>query len=318
MAKFSGMIFLNTYSDGNPSNSPDMNNFKWTRNYSGMTVANPTSQQLTLAPGETRSLFSGVRTLLQDSTTVYSIALKPLSSNTYILSATGGTLPNFRTPRVLGIDATTQITVTLNGPIATFTSTGGTALNTTTVQVGDYVQVGNLFNILNQGVWQVISKTANSLTINHEGGTGESSITLGSGFATQLSAFSAAGVQVGDTLVISGGFSPASWGSYEVTAVTANTIEFYETNLLPQESGIVTQAIAAYSDAKQLVYLEADSAVAVILNGVVVANITPFVVPGVLGATTQPGVFMLKSTVYSLSLQNSGINTANVFFAAVE
>jgi hypothetical protein len=402
MSKFGFSVYLNAYGDSIPSNNPAQNNFKWNRDLSGLIVDNPVSVQTTLAPGETRSFFSGMRTLLQDGTTVYSLALKPLSTNTYVLSATSGTLPNFRTPRAIAVDATTQITASLNGPVMTFsapavvavaasftgqvagmttnvtivadnagvignsasltgdgTSTlnqlivawntanpsntmtlqagddtqvpnlaaviqlaGGvnaaTALDTTAVVVGDFVQIGSNFNPLNQGNWQIISKTASSVSVVNEGGSNEGPILLGSGFATQFDIFSSDNVQIGDTLVISGGFSPVTQGAYKVTEVSANSLQFYFTAPLPQESGIQTQAIAIYSRAKSFIYLEADSACNVILNGVTVANIQPFVLPGVLGSTTQPGVFMLNSTIYSLSLQNTGVNPVNVFFASVE
>ncbi len=315
---FNLSVYLNSYADSNPSNNPGLSNFKWARDLNGLIVNNPISQTATLAPGETRSLFSGTRILPIDNTTAWSFQLKPLSSNTYILSATSGTLPNFRTPRTISSDATTQITVSMNGPQVTFTSTGGTPIDTTSIQVGDDVMIGSSFNILNQGIYQIIAKTSNSISISNEGGAAEGPITLGSSFTSQFQAFSAAGVQVGDTVVISGGFSPLTKGTYQVTAVTAETLSVYSTDLLPQETGIMTSAIAIYSQAKSLIYLEADSKISIILNGVAIANLEPFIVPGVIGSTTKPGVFMLKSTVYSLALQNNGVNSANIFFASVE
>lgn len=400
MSKFSFMVYLNAYGDIHPSNNAAQNNFKWNRDLTGLLVSNPTSQTATLAPGETRSFFSGIRTLAQDGTTQYSISLVPLSSNTYQLSAVAGTLPNFRTPRSLSTNATTAITVSLNGPVATFSGpaigltnafftgtigglstsvtitannagtagnsiviipdgtssvstlitnwnttnplqavtltsgdgtqipTGGsftfsggtntTALNTGGVAVGDYVFVGNVFNLLNQGPWQIISVGTNSVSVDNPGGVNEGPLSLGSGYATQFQVYSAAGVQINDTLVISGGFSPVTQGSYKVTAVLANSLQFYTPELLPQESNIQTTAISLYSEAKSFVYIEADSATNVIINGSAAGTINPFIMSGLLGATTRPGVYMLSSTVYSLSLQNNGVNPSSVFFAAVE
>jgi hypothetical protein len=309
-------VFLNSYSDNRPSNAPSLSNVKWNRELDGIPCQNPTSQAAQLAPGENRVLFNGTRSLAQDGTTRYSIALKLFSTNTYVLSGVSGTLPNFRTPRVTGADSSTQITTSINGPVQTFASTGGTPLNLISggVQVGDYVTIGNLFNALDQGTFQIIALTATSFSIENLLGVIEGPITLGSGYASQLQIFSPAGVQIGDTLVISGGFSPATQGSYKVTAVYANSLEFYSNSPLPQESNILTEAIALYSNAKQLIYLESDSITSVILNGVVVANIEPFVI----NTNVRPGVFLLKSTVFSLALQNNGINPANIFFASVE
>jgi len=314
------LFFLNAYSDRHASNAPSRQNFKWSRDVNGLSVENPYSLEFTLAPGETRSLFSGVRTLSQDNTTQYSIALKPLTTNTYVLSWVGGTSPAFRTSRSSGADATTQVTVTLNGTLATFTSTAGTPFDLITngVVPGDYVRIGNLFNILNQGPWQIISLTPTSFTVINPSAAAEGPITLGAGFASQIDMYSAAGVQVGDILDITGGFSPVSQGTYEITGVSDTFVEFSSLSQLPAEGPVTTQAIAIYSSAKRLVYIEADQKCALTINGVAnSANITPMV-NTTCGCTTQHGFFLLTSTVYSLSVTNNSINQATLYLASVE
>ena len=253
---------------------------------------------------------------MQDGSTQYSIALKPLTSNTYVLSWVGGTNPVFRTARVPGADAPTQITVTLNGPLATFTSTGGTPLSLISggAVVGDFVRLGNLFNQLNQSEMQIIALTATSFTVNNETAVAEGPITLGADFASQLQIYSAAGVQVNDTLAITGGFSIASQGDYSISAVGASFIEFFSADALPQEGPITTQAIAIYSAAKQLVYLESDQHCQMSINGSTSDDIKPFVINN----STQPGVFMRSATVYSMSVTNLSQTTANLFLASVE
>lgn len=316
MPNLNFLVFLNTYSDANASNNPSQNNFKWDREIKGLSVNNPLSLAFSLAPGETKVLFNGTRTLLQDGSTQYSIALKPLSSNTYQLSGVAGTLPNFRTPRITGADATTQVTVTLNGPLVTFASTGGTALALIAggAVVGDYVRIGNLFNPLNQGEFKILSLSATSFTVENDIGAAEGPITLGAGFASQIQIYSALGVQIGDTLVISGGFSAVTQGSYKITSVAANMLEFYSTDVLPVEGPITTQAIAVYSAAKQLVYLESDQHCSMILNGVAAGDMEPLVI----GNSTKPGIFMKSSTIYSMSVTNLSTDTASLFLASAE
>lgn len=316
MPNLNFLVFLNSYSDANSSNNPSMSNFKWDREMRGLAVENPQSLAFSLAPGETRTLFNGSRTLAQDGTTQYSIALKPLTSNTYILSNVAGTAPNFRTARAPGADATTQLTVTLNGPLATFASTGGTplALLSGGAVVGDYVRIGNLFNPSNQGEWKIIALTATSFTVENELGAAEGPITLGSGFATQLQIYSAAGVQIGDTLNITGGFSPVTQGAYKVTSVGAEFLEFYSADVLPQEGPITTQAIALYIDAKQFIYMEADQSCSMVINGSPAGDIQPFVINN----STSPGVFMRTSVMYSMSVTNNSTSPANLFLASVE
>lgn len=314
MSKANLLVFLNTYSDSNSSNNPSLSNFKWARNINAIPAANPISEGITLAPGESRVLFDGTRTISQDNTTNYKIELKPLSSNTYILSAVSGTLPNFRTPRSTGADATTQVTVTRNGPLATFTSTGGTPFNFAAVQVGDYVRIGDQFNQLSQGEYKILAKTTTSFTIENTAASAEGPITLGSTFADQIQIYSAAGVQVGDILVISQGFSVVTRGSYKVTSVGANFVEFYSTAVLPEEDNIQTTGIAFYSSAKNLVYLETNQKSSVLINGTDVSKIEPFII----NDSTQPGVFMLKSTIFSLEVQNTSTDTALLFLATIE
>lgn len=314
MSKLNFLVFLNSYEDSVSNNSPSMANFKWNRAISSLPSSNPLSQSFSLAPGESRSLFSGTRTLLQDGTTVYSLSLKPLTTNTYVLQAVSGTLPDFRTPRAIASDATTQVTVTVNGEVATFTSTAGTNFNFGTTQVGDFVRFGNLFNTLNQGEFKVIAKTATSISVENDVGYAEGPITLGSGFASQVQVYSALGVQINDTLIISGGFSLVTQGSYVISGVSAESVEFFSTEALPQESNIMTQAVTIYSQAKQLVYMEADNKCAITMNGSNVANIEPFIISN----SVVPGVFMLKSTIYSLSIVNNSTDVANVFLASVE
>jgi len=397
MSKLNFLVFLSTYSDASASNNPSLSNFKWAREITGIPAANPISEAFSLAPGESKTIFSGIRTLTQAIDTVYSIALKPLSSSTYRIQHTSGTAPGFRTPRSIGTNATTQVTSATNGPITTFTAAGtaatfasftgtpdgfttpvtitanvaGTAgnsilltgdgitdlvglastwntanpgndigsisgdtsqildngatiqlagainstpaFNMAAVQVGDTVKIGNVFNTLNQGEFKIIAKGSNSFTVENYTGVNEGPITLGSTFADQIRIFSAAGVQEGDTLVISEGFSSVTFGSYKITDVTDNYIEFYSTAVLPQETGISSE-LAIYSQAKNLVYLESNQKCTVTLNGTQMAAMEPFVINN----SKQPGVFMLKATVYSFTVTNNSLDTASCFVATVE
>jgi hypothetical protein len=312
MSKLNLQVYLNAYSDSNSSNNPSQNNFKWLRDMNGLIVSDPQSIPVSLAPGETKSIFNAARSLSQDGSTQYSIALKPLVSNTYVLSWVSGTAPNFRTPRSTGADATTQVSVTLNGPLATFTSTGGTAFDFSSVQIGDQVVIGDEFNPGNQGIWTIIAKTSTSITVENELGFAEGPITLGSDFANQVQVFSAAGVQAGDTLNIVAGFSQATWGSYAITAVHANSLEFISVPVLPVESAITTQ-VAIYESAKKFVYLETDQPISMIVNGVENAEVRPFVI----NSSTSPGLFMRTDTIFSLSVTNDSLSPANIFLAFV-
>lgn len=318
MNKLNFLLYLNAYADSNPSNNPSRSNFKWTRDINGLFVSNPSSLEFS-APGETKTLFNGTRTLTQDNTTEYSIALAPIAgqNTTYQLTWSGGTNPGFRTSRTSGADATTQVTVTLNGTVLTFASTGGTPFNLTGggVQVGDFVQIGSLFNIANQGQWQIIALTATSFSVVNAFGVAEGPYTLGSGFATQIDIFSAAGVQAGDTLLITGGFSPVTQGAYLVTTVTDMWVQFSSTAVLPTEGPITTEAITFYYDAQRLVYLESNQKVTMVINGQAGNEIDPI---ADCKCVRQPGMFLRMSTIYSMTVTNISESTATLYLASVE
>ena len=65
--------------------------------------------------------------------------------------------------------------------------------------------------------------------------------------------------------------------------------------------------------ASSFIYLESDQQVSVIYNGGTAMTLTPFQVNGV----TQPAVFFMAGPATSLTVTNSGSNTANIFFASM-
>lgn len=315
MSKFNILVSLQSYKDTNPTNNPSMSHFKWSREQQGLSSEKPISQELSLAPAESKLIFDGSRTLTHDGTTQYSLTKKPLISNTYILKNVAGTATNFRTPRTSGADATTQVTVSKNGTLVTLTSTAGTALSLISggVIVGDLVSLGSGLNSLNQGVFKILSLTATSLSLENVSGAAEV-VVLGASFASNLEIFSSSGVQVGDTVKISGGFSPVSRESFEITAVFSNRIEIFSSKTLPEETNILTNAINIYSAAKKFIYIESSDHLTLTINGTSQVTIEPFVET----SGNKPGMYFQKSTIWSLSCNNDSINTATIYVAAIE
>jgi hypothetical protein len=317
MGVFKSLVFLQAYEDSCTSNSPKQSNFKWTREVSNFNISSALSETFQVAAGQTQSLFSGTRILSQDNTTAYSLALAPFQTSIYQLTYNSGTSPVFRTLRVIGTDATSQVTTSLNGPILTYTFTGGTLPDLSSVQVGDNVLIGSAFNAQNQGttgIWQIVSVTSSSFSVVNSTGIIEGPITLGGGFANQIRIFSAAGVQIGDTLAITGGFSPVSRNAYQITLVTDYYLQFSYAGSLPSEGPITTE-VSVYSMAKTLVYLESDQSIELLLNG---ANSGPIVIPTISNGSIFPGMFLLNSNIYSLSVVNNSINQANITLLSTE
>lgn len=314
MSKFNLLFFLNAYKDAASTNQPNFQNFKWSREINGLSASKPLSQELSLAPGESKTVFDGTRALSQDGSTVYSLALKVGASSIYVLKHISGTAPAFRTARSSAADATTQITVTQNGPLLIFTSTGGTALSLIAggAVVGDYVRLGSLFDVNNQGEWKILALTATSLTVKNDIGVAQGPITLAAGFDDQLRVYGALGVQVDDTLNITGGFSIISRDAYKITAVSDNLVEFSSLEVLPTEASVTTNALAIYSAAKQFVYLETSEKVSLIINGIATGDVEPFLVGN------KPGIFVKTATMWSLAITNQSTDPASVYVAAIE
>jgi hypothetical protein len=313
--KLNLLVSLRAYADSCSSQNPTLNYANWTRNLNGISVSSPISQAYSLAPQQTLSIFNGARTLTQSGSTQYSIAPKVNTTNTYILTNVAGTAPNFRTARTVGGDATTQVQVTINGSQSTYTSIGGTAFNLISggCVVGDTVFINSgIFAAGNQGNFTIISLTATSFTVENGSAVAETQ-TLGAGYGTQIQIFSSTGVQVGDTLQISSGFSLISQNSFEITAVYPESLEFFSATSLPTESGITTQ-VAVYFAAKNLVYVESDQNTQVTINGASCGIIAPWTTPN----GNLPGQFMLKQSIFSLSLTNNSLNTANIYVLAVD
>lgn len=315
MAKMNLFLSLNSYLDTNASNNPSLNIIKWARDFQGFPVDKPQSSQISLAPGETKDIFDGSRTLQHDNTTEYELTLKAGTLSTYVLKCTSGTAPEFRAARTTGADATTQITVTKNGNVFTFSSVGGTPLNLNAggVVVGDRVAIGSVFSTANRGTFSVIGKTATSFSVENPNGEAEGPVTLGVNFADQIKIYGSAGVQVGDIVRIFGGFSPATQNSYEITAVQDDQIEFYSTAALPSET-VVTDSISIYGEAKKMIYIESDKKLSIGINGLPQGQVEPLVS----GTEVRPGMMLKSEIVWSLSVTNSSLETASVFVASVE
>ena len=319
MSKLNLLVHLNAYDDETATNTPTRNNVKWNRELQGIDISEPESKSLRLPAGQTLELFSGTVSTSDDVTTTFDLALKAGTSNTYRLSHNAGTAPAFKTARTHGGAADTTASVTKNGKLLTFTSDGGTAfaLIAGGAIVGDEVRIAGDFNAVNQGKFKILALTATSFTIENELGQAEGPITLGADFVNVVNIYSVDGVQIADKVDILAGLSSVSFGTYEITDVSHDYIEFYSSDSLPAESGVVntTPIMAIYRDAKQFIYLETDQKLDIKINGSATPNqVEPFSI----GTTKGPGIFMSGASLKSVEITNQTQNTANIFYVVAE
>lgn len=259
----------------------------WTRQLSGLTVENPSSRQYKVEPGATLSVFNGSRSTSIDGTTTFSVTLNPLSTSRYRVTASAGTSPAFRTPRALTLSGVAiTITAVANGTLKLDLGAGVVAGDFAAIQAGDHIWIPGTttgdsagpFNSANEGLWSclgvapsgaVANRAITLKRINTEDPSGASE-TVTPASNDQIIAFSATGVQVGDTAEFASPlWTTALRRSFAVDRVTPTWFEFLSTNPLPLDVGVLptSTGLIFYSDAKRYLRIEADQEAAVQLNG---------------------------------------------------
>lgn len=317
-SKLNLLLSLNAYEDAAPSNNPSMNVLRWDKAVQGIDIKEPNSRKLILGSEQVFELFSGNVQSQADGTTTWDLSLKSGTSNTYIVSHNAGTAPEFRVPRTTNAYMTTEVSVTKNGKVLTFTSTGGQAFDLISggVVVGDEVRVGSSFNAVNQGKYKIISVTTTSFSVSSEIGSPET-IVLGPSFDEQIIIHSASGVQIGDKIELLNGFSPVSLGTYEITDVASDWIQFFSLEALPSETNRVNSplAINIYREAKKFLYIESDQKVKITIDQ---SNTSQIIEPMFAGKDKLGGFFLYTGTMRSVVIENVSKNTANVYYVTAE
>ncbi len=295
------------------NNNPKYRVADWSRNYFGLSVSNPQSQSFVIPAGASLTLYDGSVSTSIDGTSTFSIT--NTQGSTYRVAYSSGTQPAFRTARSLSTAVTTSFNVTVNNSsVVSISQSAGPAVDFSSVVVGDVLYVGpdSLFNAGNKGYFPVIAKGSNYVQVQNVSAVAESNISLSSG-VSQFQIFSSSGVQVGDTAVITSGFSPVTQGSYPITAITPQFFEFVSSQPLPLETGIVPTATGLnfYSESKYLTYIETDKNCFIRFDADAnnVTSIEPF--------STESGVLsMFLKTGYNyraVLVNRSALSSCNVY-----
>jgi hypothetical protein len=263
-----------SFDDDAVNSNPAQKGIDRGRTLSGLTVENDETLKVMVDPGASVTVFDGSRTLGHDNTTDLQLTLSPLDPNRYRVTCTSGPSPAFRTNRNLATSGkNVQWQVNAN-QTATLTITAysppwsvGDTLFVPGASTGDSPSA---FNALNEGYWTILAASGNQATLARFPGEVFSGFTetVTSPDNNALQAFSAAGVQVGDTIDISAGFSVTAQHSYDVVAVNPNWVEFISTAPLGEEVAQPGQAgFVIYDAAKRFLYIETDQEVVVQVNG---------------------------------------------------
>lgn len=313
------------YSDTPNTSAPAMKTVDWANQVS-VAVANAKTDPYTIAPGDTQSIYSGVRSTGVDGTTQFTLTLSG-ASNRYRFTATAGTAPALRTDRGLTL-ATVAVTVTVNSNQTATVAANASAFSS--VQVGDTVFIPGpttgdattVFNPLNEGSWSVLAVATDGSSMQLTRPSGEDFVAYGEtvtvGSNIQLQAFSAAGVQVGDQVNISAGFAASVQKSFSVVAVNPKWFEVISTAALPI-SAVATpgaSGIQFFSAAKRFIRILADQECIPRLNGD--SGNTNRMSPWAPGDRAQMGEFVKVGPTWSLTIQNVSQTVMNVLVISAE
>jgi hypothetical protein len=315
-----------SFNDDAANSNPTQKPIDWSRTLSSIPVENAGTLPVPVEPGATVTVFNGSRTTLIDNTTQFSLALSPSDGNRYRITWTGGTAPGFRTDRNVATSGT-ALTFTVNAnQTTTVTAASGTPFSS--VQVGDTVFIPGVstgdaaspFNALNEGYWNVLSVSGATVTLSRLAGE------VFAGFAqvvtpsanSYFQAFSSTGVQVGDTVEISNGFSASAQHAYDLVAVNPAWIEFQSTAPLGAQTGISPTAagLVIYTAAKRYVYVETDQEVVLRMNGD--AGNSCRLEPIIPGDKKFVGVFMKLGHVWRLDVVSRSSARANCVVLSAE
>lgn len=315
------------YGDVGTTSNPLRRYVDWavSRSYS---VRNPKAEGIAVEPGASYTLFSGTRSTSIDGTTEFNLSLSTLASTRYRFTWSGvGTNPVFRTDRALTLN-TVLVTIVVNtNQTITMTGVGGSF---SAVQVGDVVflpgpttgDAATVFNAVNEGLWTVLSVAVGGASMQLSRPSGQTfaavadSVTVTSN--TQVQAFSAAGVQVGDSVNISAGFSTAVQGTYSIVAVTPKSFDVVSTKALPVSATAIPGAAGMlfFSAAKRYVRIEADQECVVRLNGDS-GNSNPLV-PWAPADPENTAFFEKVGPCWSAVVVNKASVTLNLLFISAE
>lgn len=323
-------LYSLTLASGDPvaSNSPNLKFVEWKRAQRAIPVQNPKSEGLAIAPGAEVTVFDGSRTLALDSTTTFDLALSPLAPDRYRITFTGGTNPGFRTDR--GLDLTgiaLTLTEQANGSLLVAAGAGTPFVS---LQAGDEAFIPGLmtgdpsspFNALNQGRWSVLGVGAAgaNVTLVRPNGTEFQGISenVTPTAAGQLLGYSAAGVQVGDGLDISAGFTQSTWRSFNIAAVTSKWIEVQCAQALAAETGVAPGAAGfqVFSSFKRYVRLESDQECVVRVNGD--TGSYNRVGPWTPGDPEMIGEYVKSGPTWTLKVLNRSTQVANLTVISAE
>lgn len=327
MSKLTVITKTLSFEDPGITSNPSRRPINWERTISSVPVFNPGTKLYEVEPLSTLNIVDGQRTTSIDGTTAFSIAISPLASDRYRITHTGGTAPAFRTNRSLACSGIVLTLVVNSNLSVTITAGSGTPFSS--VVAGDTVFIPGVstgdtaspFNSLNEGYLVCLAATSTVLSLARFADSG-----VFSGISEivtpstndQIQAFTAVGVQIGDTVEISAGFAFTAQHAYEVLAVNPEWIEFESSAPLGGQVGVIPGAtgILFYKLAVRYLRIEGDQEFVIRFNGD--TGNTNRIEPIIPGDEDHAGWLEKFGTVWKLDVVNRTMSTLNLVVLTAE
>jgi hypothetical protein len=327
MSAFTFLLQILGYDDVEPTNNPSSRPIDYSMTQANIPVENAQTESFNVAPGASVVVFDGIRETSIGDDTAFDLTLNLADPSVYRIAFTGGTDPEFRQTR--GVDTThdpVTMTVLSNLSIQVDCPTTNVFSN---VAVGDVVFIPGAktgdpdgpFSDLNSGFWSVLAVPSNTRIIMGRDpadvweGVAETVTTTS---VDDFQVFSSDGVQVGDTVDISAGFSQPAQRAFDITAVTYGWIEIRSTAPLGPETGVVPGILnfVVYTQRKRFVGIRTNQEIVVRYNNDF--GDTNRVEPLLAGVAGMEGSEHKFGSVWKLEIYNRSTVRANVRVATAE
>lgn len=315
------------YDDIPPTSNPTSRPIDYGMTQANIPVDNPQTESFNIAPGQSAVVFDGIRVIPLGEDTSLDLTLNGFTPATYRLTYSGGTDPAFRTRREVDLTGIPTTLTILSNLTVQVTATGEGSFGGVTVGDNAFIpgiKTGDgpgVFNDLNAGFWTVLSvPDANNLILSRDPSTVWEAISedVTPTAITDFQVFSSDGVQVGDTVDISAGFSAPVQRSFDITAVTGHWIEFLSTAPLGPEADVVpgTAGLVIYTMRKRFVGIRTNQEIVVRYNG----DTGDFnrVEPLLAGTPGMEGSEHKWGSVWRLEIYNRSTSRASVRVASAE
>jgi hypothetical protein len=311
------------YGDSTVNSNPKRRYFDWQRNYNGLSVSNPKSEQYSVPARTMLNLFNGTRPTTVGSNTAFNLTF--LADSRYRFAYVSGTDPSLATdiPLTFGstsfvVTANANSTLTIAAQAATpFT---GVAAGHTIYIYGPNDGVVGAFNPSNAGAWKVLGATTATLTLARFSGTSFEGISenVTCSAANNMICYLLSTVQVGDKVSIDGGFQIDAQKTFTISDITSKWFEVVSAEPMVNETNVTPGAsnIAFYSQMKRFVRVEVDQDTKVYFNNSTDEHQT--IQPWVAADPEQTGWLERTGSIWNTTVYNRSLSPMTVTLFSVE